>query len=633
MRPVSKVFILLTLFFSQFAPPVFSKSSSFFSVGWKDGKAWFLDNQGKPFLSMGINHIVDESKEVTGKKDCYSPVKSQFKGDQKAWVKSVFARLKKWHFNTVGSWSDEIFYGKKFPYTYMTYVGRGPKRDAVLEEVFSPDFEAIARQNAARVAPYKDDPYLIGYFLDNEMPWWGEFGWRTDSQKSLLEKYAAGGVDDANKRALVEFFKGRYADDVEKMNQVWGTSFRSFEDLKTPAPLSAVTRKQKADANAWAGKVAERYFKVTTQALRAVDPYHLILGVRFAGEAPWEVVEACGKYCDVVSVNHYQKSGDINKALLDNFYARTRQPLLITEYSFRAMENQSGDPNTKGADVTVPTQKERAEHFDRFARQMLNLPYVTGLHWFEWADEPPQGRFDGEDSNYGLVDIHDKAYALVTQKHSEVNLKAPAIHQKSGVPLPGKFMGEVAADYRKAPSAMEIPQSRLFLKTDKPVKPFPWGDKPNGGDVASASSSGVLALDYITGTGWGCGMTYTPNVEPLLKGSAVDLMGYSFIEFKAFVPAGLNFAVYVAETGANDPAFKGENGADGESYGFPLLKGTGKWETYRVDLADLERRNSYGNQAGNNILDLQGLADVEFYFPGNQGAGKVLLKDVEFKVK
>ena len=39
----------------------------------------------------------------------------------------------------------------------------------------------------------------------------------------------------------------------------------------------------------------------------------------------------------------------------------------------------------------------------------MHLPYVVGADWFQYYDEPPHGRkLDGEDYNFGLVDIHDR---------------------------------------------------------------------------------------------------------------------------------------------------------------------------------------------------------------------------------
>ncbi len=583
---------------------------------------------------MGVNAIGDQSYRAPNE-NYYNPVKNQYKGDKQAWVKNVFARLKKWKFNTVGCWSDEDLLGKKFPFTYMLYIARGNPWDRVLDSVFSEEFEKAVKENAQKAAKFRDDKDLIGYFLDNEMPWWGEFGWRTDGQKTLLEKYAAIPVEDANKIALKHFFEERYKKDIDQFNKVWETSVKTFEDFDRAVILKAKTRKQKADANAWAGAVADRYFAVTTKALRMVDPNHLILGVRFAGENPWKVVEACGKYCDVVSVNIYAKSGTADQTLLDNYYAKTQKPILITEYSYSAMENQSGDPNTKGADVSVPAQKDRVDHLNQFSHQLLSLPYIVGLHWFEWSDESPQGRFDGEDQNYGLVDIHDKEYSLLTAAHAKLNVSASALHVKAGS-LPKEFKSTAEATYTKGEPGLKVSPSRRYLKIDSSAHVDTWGDGGNGGKMLANTTTGTLELEFESGTGWGCGCSSFCNVEPLVAWGTADLRGYNTFEFKAFVPKGLNFWVYMSEDGTAAPgqaSYEGKNGSDGESFSFPQLQGTGRWETYHVDLSDLERRNVWGNQGGNNNLDLQAIHDVQFYVAGNQGAGKMLVKDMDFKVK
>src|SRR5262249_34045150 len=156
---------------------------------------------------------------------------------------------------------------------------------------------------------------LIGWFLDNELPWWGEFGWRADGQRTLLERFAAFPTGRATKEALRAFFVDRYHGDVAALAAAWGPGGASFEVVNGPGWLVADPRGGRADASAFAGVVAERFFAVLTAAVRKADPNHLILGTRFAGEAPPDVVEACGRHCDVVSVNHYSKSGEIDHAM------------------------------------------------------------------------------------------------------------------------------------------------------------------------------------------------------------------------------------------------------------------------------------------------------------------------------
>jgi hypothetical protein len=623
-------FFLVFILFALFAPQM-ALSASFFTVEWTQGKAWLKTPAGKPFISMAVNAISDHSMRAPND-NYYDPVKNQFAGDKEAWMTQVLERLKKWHFNTIGCWSDGDLEKKKFPYVHQLYIGRGNKFEDVLYSVFTDDFEKRVKENAQKALPYKNDTNLIGYFLDNEMPWWGEYGWNAPNQKTLLERYAAINLDSPDKAALKKFFQDRYANDIDQFNNVWNTPLKSFDEMETAFTLIPKTKQQKADANAWAGVVAERYFSVTVAALKAVDPNHLILGVRFAGEAPWEVAEACGKYCDVVSVNFYGKSGDISQKLMDNFYVKTKRPILITEYSFSAVENNSGDHNTHGADVCVPTQADRAEHLDRYAHQALNLPYLVGLHWFEWADEPPGGRFDGEDCDYGLVDIHNGEYKLLTAKHTAINLLAADLHKTATSPLPTDFVQTVKVKYRQAEAGTKVPDQRDFFKVEPKALVDPWGDHGNGGNTQVDLSTGYVTVDYDSGKGWGCGISCHPNVPPLVADGVADFTGYNVFQFDAFAPLGLNFQVFLTESGAQDLS-KAVNGADGESYAFPDMTGTGHWQTYKINLTDLELRGEFGNQNGNHILDLQGIGAMDFFIPGGQGAGRIIFKNIQFKVK
>ena len=56
----------------------------------------------------------------------------------------------------------------------------------------------------------------------------------------------------------------------------------------------------------------------------------------------------------------------------------------------------------------MATQAERADAFRRYATAALRHPSIVGYHWFEHADQPAEGRFDGENSNFGTVTIEDR---------------------------------------------------------------------------------------------------------------------------------------------------------------------------------------------------------------------------------
>jgi hypothetical protein len=52
------------------------------------------------------------------------------------------------------------------------------------------------------------------------------------------------------------------------------------------------------------------------------------------------------------------------------------------------------------------------------------LPYIVGADWFQYFDEPSYGRGDGENYNFGLVDIHDQPYKPLTKTSRELDLLA-----------------------------------------------------------------------------------------------------------------------------------------------------------------------------------------------------------------
>jgi agarase len=79
----------------------------------------------------------------------------------------------------------------------------------------------------------------------------------------------------------------------------------------------------------------------------------------------------------------------------------------------------------------VSTQEDRAERFENYIGKLLSEPYVVGYHWFQYSDQPAQGRFDGENSNFGLVNIEDEPWAVLATRATKVNLKAELMHAES----------------------------------------------------------------------------------------------------------------------------------------------------------------------------------------------------------
>jgi hypothetical protein len=340
--------------------------------------------------------------------------------------------MRQWGFNTVGAWSSDEMFKQGLAYTVMLGIASRVQRDVWLQggfpDVFGDRFRQAAQGAAEELcAPRAGDPDLLGYFTDNELDW---NGWRRGS--SLFDHFLSLEATAAGKQALVEQLKERYGGRVANLNAAWDAKLAGFDDLLQQSALEpgpeADVRRVADDRDAFLHLAAKRYFQVCETAIRAADRNHMILGVRFAGRAEPLVVKACGRHVDIVSFNNYGYEAPAER--LRSIFEQTWRPIMITEWSFKAMD--SGLPNTKGAAIPVYDQSARADGYEWYVEGALALPFVVGLHWFQYTDQPILGRsLDGENSNYGVVDVNDEPYFTLVERMRVVNGQAVETARRS----------------------------------------------------------------------------------------------------------------------------------------------------------------------------------------------------------
>ncbi len=365
-------------------------------------------------------------------------------------------------------------------------------------------------------------------------------------------------------------------------------------------------------------------------SIRRHDSNHLILGCRFAVKPPRAVVEALAKYTDVISVNMYSKSGKADLGYLRDVYALTKKPVLITEFSWRATENSSGDTNTEGAEVTVDTQADRAERYRAFVSTIAQEPYIMGSHWFQYMDQPPAGRWiDGENSNYGIVDIHDQPYEKLVAAMTETHQLLPSILGARANSLPVSFDEEAWGEFltaRVAPGQLTAPVQMEPGKGPLPADQLVvHQDDAQGNKGSWEQTQQAWILTYETANGWG--------LHGDLPLEQLNLLGAQTLEVEFEAPAGLQVQVLLQETGDGPPGhqvYEGKRGADGESYELPQFTATGSRQVVRLRLSDAERRIYWGNQGGNMVLDTQGLRAISFLIRSGQGKGQLRIYRVGF---
>ncbi len=606
----------------------------YFTVKQSSDTRWDLvDSKGKPFFSTGVCVVQPKDEAVKPGAQGYDVTGKR--NNLKDWARATTKRLKSWGFNTIGSWSHESLYRGGLAFTHSLALCGYDKPGDRLVDVWSPEWESKIREAARKgCEPFRGNTRLIGYFLDNELPWYGDTGWPGPQNTPLLDKYLALEPLSPGHIMAVESLRKMFESDAS-LKEISNGEIRSFGSLEKKSLSPGQVEWPAAARDAFLGEVAERYFSLAQAAIRAVDADHMILGSRFAGQTPRPVIVAAGKYCDVISLNHYSKGGQFDETLFDTVYALAKKPILLTEFSYRAMENRSGDKNSKGADVTVATQKERAVRLQTFLGGALKLGYVLGYHWFQYFDESPQGRsFDDEDSNYGLVDINDRPYEPLIKAFKKMNARAATVHKKVKRALPSEAPQAVQIKVRRSLGADTSASLKAF-EMDYADKHFGdayiWNESSAKGSKEKAGKALLLVFD--SGKDWGLGLGLSLMPATHSDGSR-DLMGLGELEIEVEAPKGLKFQILFNESATAEPGkseYKGAAGSDGESYASPTLIGTGKRSTYRVNPDFLEARPYWGNQQGNKIIDLQAIKNIDLAIGGQQGAGQLKLFRVSFK--
>jgi hypothetical protein len=421
--------------------PLRGRKSGFFHVERIGGRWWIIDPVGRSFYAVGTDHVNYNAHycEKLGYAPYHRNVEAKF-GSEEKWAASAVERLKRWGFNTLGAGCSPSARHRGLVHTEFLSLGTGftavsdiaPRTTWTgFPDVFHPRFARWCENEARRTcAPNRGDPWLIGYFLDNELEWFGKNG----SDTGLVDETFKKPAEHPAKRALVAFLKKRYPD-IAAFNRAWGARLPDWEALaQSTEPLVTKTAAGLKDRRDFMRLIAQRYFAVTTAAILKADPNHMVLGCRFAGYAPPGVIGVAGRYCDIVSVNFYGQV-DLERGIstdmpqtMRRYYAEAQRPLMLTEWSFPALD--AGLPSQHGAGQRVPTQKDKARCYSIYQRALFSLPFMVGSDYFMWVDEPALGISSTfpEDSNYGLVDVNDNAWPELTQTAARVNRMALALH-------------------------------------------------------------------------------------------------------------------------------------------------------------------------------------------------------------
>lgn len=399
--------------------------TGFFRTAFIAGRWWLLTPEGNPYILKCLNRFsYGNSDRTVRERD------AKF-GSVDGWYTSELAFLKETGFNSVGAWSQTSYINsqkedsKKIPYiviyqpssSWNRYLKEQGKETEAFNDksvddswygypysfvmCFTEGYEDYVESFLMDAARYKDDPYCIGYFVDNELPW------TNHALDYCLGKWPVGHENHTVAQQWLDERKG-----------------------KTGATLADVTDE---DRLAFTGYCFGQYLGKIKSILRKYDPNHLYFGPRMAH---WRnelandyVFKAAGEHLDAWSFNHY-RFWEPDTDVINHYTEVSGIPGMITEFYVKGDDTDlyyrsghSGLTNMSGAGWLVHTQEERGLFFENFTMKLLQCPGCIGWNYFMYIDNDPEdpNATSGEtDGNKGIVTCEFERYSPLIKRMKEL---------------------------------------------------------------------------------------------------------------------------------------------------------------------------------------------------------------------
>lgn len=379
------------------------------------GVWWFKSPDGKPFLSIGMNHVEPEYWQSPNNKafvlETYGPdlfaADGTFQDGSPAadqWAQHVAVAFKTWGFNTLGVHNpllkslratDSAYYVVELgqPYNWgwnfqRSALVRAFKKKQI--DVFGDRFISEVRSRAAElVKPRANDPLVLGYTYTDGPPWIIEDGQSSEAFQKLstAEKIIhpwvlsliSSPAEAKGKQAWVALMKERYAS-PEEAGATYACDIKAWDEMAVKTGWASISDKAKAadDSRAFLEQIMRQWYEVRREAIRQYDRNHLILGDKLNmnrdSNHPEQLapnLRIMSDYVDVIQIQYYAP------------FAKQRSTLaLIYRESGKPVFN--GDTNfPMGQDVPL----DNTEHYSQLGQtyadeltKLFSLPYFIGWH-------------------------------------------------------------------------------------------------------------------------------------------------------------------------------------------------------------------------------------------------------------
>ena len=320
-----------------------------FYLGKVKGRDCLIDPNGKPFVSLGINHV--QALKDKGQPDVFSDM---FDRDWEKACAAVHTNLTNWGFNTAGYGSPEPLC-RMMPYMAPVYLTKNanylPDKQFFYPDVFCPKVqESMKKKLRYLVRTNKDNPNLIGYYWTDTPQW---------NLKRARAKRGTDWVSTIRKMPLNAPGKKRYEQYVADCQQ-----------KNVPAEDYGFLR-----------LIARELYTVIGRETRRLAPNTLIFGERYlVGDHPDCVIEEALPYIDVLSIQPGRAT--FNESYFDRLHAKFNKPIMLCDHqcSFATPEYR------KTMWQQLESEEAVGRAYGQYLRDAFAKPYIIGYQRCQYID-------------------------------------------------------------------------------------------------------------------------------------------------------------------------------------------------------------------------------------------------------
>ncbi len=390
--------------------------AGFVSVEQEAGVWWFKSPEGKPFVSIGANHVEPVYWQSPNNKtfiaETYGPELFAADGGLREgspaaakWGRRVAQNFDAWGFNTLGfhnplSKSLQSAGAAYYVIELDLHVpwGWNSPRSALVRafrrnplDVFGDEFVAAVNANAAAVVqPYADDPRVLGYAYTDGPPWTVD----DDTGDAAFQKLSVAGkkihpwslalmslpATAKGKQAWLALMKERYPA-PDKAGATYALTITSWDELAAHTTWTKLGDAARAaeDGQAFLLKIMQQWYAVRKAGIRKYDANHLILGDKLNmnrdSRHPAELTQSLRvmkPHVDVINIQYYGYFEKQREALA-LLHRETQLPILNGDTTFTPYWK---DPGADAADY----YRQLGEAYAGELTKLFTLPYFIGWH-------------------------------------------------------------------------------------------------------------------------------------------------------------------------------------------------------------------------------------------------------------